>query len=184
MRLRLSGALTVQTAPSRHGGGLVEEHDRGLGRETHRLNDRFQGAGQGQASPRRQLIDRGDQPHVGGQRRTVERSPAGRRHGQNQPTPINRGPRPDNQSPDHEALHHDGDRALVRERMRGELVERLRRSVVQHTEHEQLRAGDADRTLGGACRDAQRAHDAAQRVERAGTVAVSGWTEHGGDCLR
>src|SRR5690348_14213807 len=69
-----------------------------------------------------------------------------------------------------EPAHHDGDRALVGEGARGELVHGARRGLLELLEHEELRAGEADAPLDGMRVEAKRPHHGAQGIERAGAV--------------
>src|SRR5690348_5161640 len=117
-----------------------------------------------------ELAQRGNETDLRDLRRRAKQRAPGRREREHDAPAVFGGAIARDEAAPHEAIHHHRDRALVGERARGQVIQRLGGRFGECVEDEQLGAAHAQPSFGGARGNPERLDDAADGIERGGEV--------------
>src|SRR5262249_46231776 len=136
---------------------LLEEERSGAFGHAGGADDRGEAPRERAPCPARQRLDRGDQPLLDGHRGAPDQAPALPGEGDLHAAGVLPRLATERQSAPDELAHDDGDRALVGQGARGELVDRVAVRLAELLEDVELRAAETELFLRNPGRDAERA---------------------------
>src|SRR3954452_9974290 len=183
LRCRILFRYRLQVLPPRR-GILFEEHRRGAFFAANVFNDCLERVGEPFALLVRQPVEDRQQPFLCHGRCFLQQRAAETGQIHHEPPRVARIAIARDETGVDEARDHDRDGALIGERARCEIVERLRRRLSELPQHEKLRAGNAELRLRLPVADAQHPNEAADGIKDALAVGHDSNRKHTWDRIK